>query len=472
MCGNAESGDVPVIKVIGLLCFADQLAVDMLAQVKSAEHDLIWLAERSRRHARYSAARALADSLDPDVRRWVLATPRGLLSSDLARHIAETQGLAEQLSRETADDDLWDQAGNLLLAMTSTRNYQSEISRYEHARSAYGHWMDSSRHRPPSLDRAALVVMVAEDLLSGPAAPVAGDSRRGLAEQAMRILRSKPWSEMLHGCAHSGDPVEARRAAWVIDAMTRGCDLDNRFSIRIVVPDPRPTDYPQVEARILIDGKPVVAAAFDKGPAEEPEWLVHSGRLRATSEPKEVRLAEAYCTEGCCGGLYVTIVREGTEVVWKNWRSSMRSEPPPDVRFDAAEYDREIERAEQDHSWEWPARTVARLIADRLRADPTILGRWDCAPGWCTAWLRDFNTARLTFTHPARTGSFDDPLIQFGFLVDVEDRVPESVAAEIIESISGTDPKTTAEMIGGSKDGADKLGLDYRQPTRWQARRD
>jgi hypothetical protein len=365
------------------------------------------------------------------------------------------------------DDDLWDQAGTLLLAMTSTRNYQSEISRYEHARSAYEHWMAGSGHRLPSLERAALLVMVAEDLLSGPAAPVAGDDRRSLAGKARSVLHSQPWAGMLRDCARSGNPIEARRAAWVIGAMTRSCDLDSKFAIRIVVPDPRPVGFPQVEARILIDGKPAVAAAFDKGPAAEPEWLVYSGRLRAASEPREVRLAEAYCTEGCCGGLYVTIVREGPQVVWKNWRSSMRSDPPQEVRFDAAEYDREIERAEQDHGWEWPARTVARLVADRLRADRTILGRWDCAPGWCTAWLQDFDTARMTFTYPARRDSFNDPHVQFGLLVAVGDRVPESVAAEVFESMRSTDPKTIAEMIGGSKDGANKLGLAYRKPSRW-----
>ena len=148
MCGSAEHSDVPVIKMIGLLCFADQLAVNTLAQIPSAEHDLIWLAERSRRHARYSAVQALAGNPDPGVRRWVLATPRELLSSDLARRIAEGHRLAEQLERGIVDDDLWDQAGNLLLAMTSTRNYQSEISRYEHARSAYEHWMAPGTGRP------------------------------------------------------------------------------------------------------------------------------------------------------------------------------------------------------------------------------------------------------------------------------------------------------------------------------------
>jgi hypothetical protein len=36
-----------------------------------------------------------------------------------------------------------------------------------------------------------------------------------------------------------------------------------------------------------------------------------------------------------------------------------------------------------------------------------------------------------------------------------------------IESIRDIDPKTNAEIIGGSKDGTGKLGLAYRKPSRW-----
>lgn len=93
--------------------------------------------------------------------------------------------------------------------------------------------------------------------------------------------------------------------------------------------------------------------------------------------------------------------------------------------------------------------------------------RWDCEPGWCTAWLKDFDTARLTFTHPARRDSFDAPSIQFGLVVEVGNQNPQALSAQIIASMRRTDPKSTAEMIGGSKDGAEKLGLAYRKPARW-----
>jgi hypothetical protein len=467
LCGHAERRDVPTIKTVGLLRFADQLAAEALAKVPGAAYDLVWLAERSRGYPRILAVRALAAHPDPVVRQWVLSTPRELLSSDLARQIAEGHKLAEMLGPLAADDVLWDHVGNLLLAMTSTRGHRSEISRYQEAAVVYQRWVALAGRRPATLHRAALLTMVAQDLCTGPAAPAVGGLRQDLISQINHVLSSQPWAGMLRRGARSDDPVEARRAAWVLSEASRNDIPEGRFAIRVVVPDPDPVGFPLVEARVVIDGMPIVAAAFDKGPAESPERLVHNGRLAATSEPRDVMLAAAHCTEGCCGALYATIVRDGAEVVWKDWRSSMRGDPPQEVRFDAAQYDREVARAERDHSWEWPARTLARLVADQFHADPAILGRWDCAPGWCTAWLKDFDTARLTFIHPARRDSFEDPSIQFGLAVDVQGRAPDALAAEIIESMRNTDPKSVAEMIGGSSDEAEKLGLVYKKPSRW-----
>jgi hypothetical protein len=467
LSGNAGRQDIPSIKTVGLLCFADQLAIQVLAQIPDASHDLIWLADRSRGHARISAVEALVGNVDPLVRDWVLATPRELVSSALARQIAEAYQLPQMLDGPGVRDRLWDQVGNLLLAMTSTRNYRYEINRYEHAPAVYERWVAGAAERPATVERAALLTMVSQDIATGAAAAVVGEYRGDHVGKIRDVLASPAWRRVLEHSASSNDPIETRRARWVIATMARDENLGERFAIRVVVPDPKPAGFPQVEARILIDGLPIVAAAFDKGPAEQPEYLIDAGRLRAEGEPREVRLAEAYCTEECCGGLYVTIAREGTEVVWKDWRSSMPSDPPREVRFDAAQYDREVARAERDHGWEWPARTVARLVNERLRTEPDILGRWDCKPGWCTAWLGDFDTARLTFLHPAHRDSFNDPHVQFGLVIDVHGQGPEAVAEQIVESLRVGDPKTIAEVIGGSRDGAEKLGLTAGKPSRW-----
>lgn len=308
LIGNAEPVDTPTIKIVGLMCFADQLAIEALAAIPGAERDLIWLAERSRAHPRITAVTALAGHPDPGVRRWVRSTPRDILSSDLARKIAEQHDLPEMLTGAATDGHTWDQVGNLLLAMASTRNYQSEISRYEHASAVYHRWIALAQRQQATLERAAALAMVAEDLRTGAAAPVIGEPRNQLVEEICGVLSSMEWRGTLARTATTGDAVEARRAAWVIEQVTLGGVPPGRFAIRVVVPDPSPVGFPQVETRIVIDGMPAVAQAFDKGPAESPERLLTSDQLRATSEPREVRLAEAYCTEGCCGGLYVTIV--------------------------------------------------------------------------------------------------------------------------------------------------------------------
>ncbi|HEX6360257.1 hypothetical protein [Actinophytocola sp.] len=350
--GNAERRDVAALRIIGRLRCVERLAVEALAAIPGAERDLVWLAERAGLFARIRVVETLVDSDDPAVRDWVRSTPRDLLSSDLARRIAERHGLAELLHESVVTDAVWDQAGNLLLAMTDTRDNQSEIGRYEAAVTVYERWVALADRRPATLERAALLAMVAEDLRTGPAAPVARGLRGPLVDQIERVLSTRSWVEMLADSAGSDDPVTVRRAEWLMREVARDNAPRGRFAVRIVVPEPNPGGFPRVEARIVIDGIPVVAAAFDRGPADSPQRLLHSGRLRATSEPREIKLAEAYCTEGCCGGLYVTIVREGSEVVWKDWRSSTPGEPPQEMRFDAAEYDREVTRAERDRSWE------------------------------------------------------------------------------------------------------------------------
>ncbi|MGW4142910.1 hypothetical protein ACWELV_40310 [Streptomyces mirabilis] len=42
-----------------------------------------------------------------------------------------------------------------------------------------------------------------------------------------------------------------------------------------------------------------------------------------------MRLAEASCTEDCCGALCVTIQRDGDYVLWDEWRNPDARQPAP-----------------------------------------------------------------------------------------------------------------------------------------------
>ncbi|MBF6507630.1 hypothetical protein IU422_07710 [Nocardia farcinica] len=102
----------------------------------------------------------------------------------------------------------------------------------------------------------------------------------------------------------------------------------SRLALHVVVPEPERPGR-NVELRALVDGVDVVAAAFHSGPARSPQELLRpGGPLEATAEPHEVRLAEAECTEGCCGALHVMVRGDDEHVVWSEWRNTGRGEHP------------------------------------------------------------------------------------------------------------------------------------------------
>lgn len=224
------------------------------------------------------------------------------------------------------------------------------------------------------------------------------------------------------------------------------------FAVRVVTWEPKPVGM--VEARVLIDGVPIAARVFGCFGADPPEWVIP--QLAATAEPKEIVLDENDGDE-----LRVTIVREGDEVVWRDWKCQIRARLPRDVRFDARQYDREVARVTHDHSWEWAARTAARLINERLRADPAILGRWDCVRGRSYSTWESLDLAELDFSYPD-VGSY----VAFRLPVDVTGRDPEEVADEVVVALVASDPKATTGMVGeNAEDRAALVGLPYRPLT-------
>jgi len=190
--------------------------------------------------------------------------------------------------------------------------------------------------------------------------------------------------------------------------------------------------------------------------------LFGQARRAAAAEPHEVRLAEAYCTEGCCGALYVTVVQDGDTVVWRDWRGHTTAAPPPEVRFAAEEYEAELTRAETDHTWEWPARTVARLLRTRLTAQPDLLTRWNCQPSWTWARAHEPSQVRFTFYYPEQPKLPDaKPWLQFERVIAVDGTPATDQAARVIEQLEMVDPKTQAAVVGGHRDHAEQLGYTW-----------
>ncbi|MEU0394886.1 hypothetical protein ABZ208_19325 [Streptomyces sp. NPDC006208] len=474
--------DAELIRTVGLLACCTGPAADALVAVDCATGDLSWLAERSHPRRRRKLIEALCTRGDPASRRWLLAEPldRRTTPASQARSIAESTRLAEVLDQQPLDAATLAQAARLLAVMTDPNDYRSAIGQYTDAMPAYAALVRRLGELPPSLDHYALLLSLLLDLHSGRSALLDWEpgERERIAVALRSVLSHPEWTGQVTAAEPSADIAERRRAAWILHATGATYSFApaerrafNRLAVQVTVPDPAGPG--QVETRLLVDGTPVIAQAFDSGQAQTPEYLLGRGLLRASEEPTDVQLAEAWCTEGCCGALYVTISREGDTVVWRNWRRPNASRSaaelplPGELRFDAAEYDEEISRAESDHTWEWPARTVARLLGERLRAEPGLLGRWRCAPGWIGTHYAEPEQVELSFTYPSPPAQdTGNAWVQFVWTLPDGGTPPEERAEAALRRLAEVNPTTYATLAGGSREAAQALGFTWPERSR------
>ncbi|MEV6602118.1 hypothetical protein AB0M36_35490 [Actinoplanes sp. NPDC051346] len=226
--------------------------------------------------------------------------------------------------------------------------------------------------------------------------------------------------------------------------------MTSRLQLRIVVPDLQHRGG-TVQVRPVIDGRDILEV-FPEGPGAQPEKLLApDGPLTAAAQPHEVCLATAKCTEECCGALYVSIRRDGDQVVWGAWRNpDDEALELPEFRFDAAEYDRELRDAGADTSWEWPARTVARLLGQRLREEPGLLARWDCELHAVVAWPWQRDDVTVLFFHPGLPAAGESwPWQQFKLNLPVGHGDPADEVARLVDQLVTTDPRQAGQRCGG-----------------------
>lgn len=469
-----EPEDVHYLKILGLLRVFARPAVGALNALECPTAALVWLAN----HAEHRALRHLIDAIasrnDEEARRWLMQAPLayGTVGPSTARRIAEAVQLADILGEDQVNTQVLAQAGRLLCRMTGLRDYQPEVLNYQQAATSYSALIARASRLPPTLDHYAILLSLALDLHSGPSVLLDWQpgQREALLDALEAILSTPSWATVLE--VEPEDLGEGRRVRWMRRTARQPFNHPTASRLRVEATVRDPADPDTVEARLLIDGRPLVPEAFGKGSANSPEYLLDSGRLRATVEPREVQLAEAYCTEGCCGAIYVTICRDGGQVVWRDWRRPPTRRPRaelPEYRFNAAEYDAEIERAENDRSWAWPARNTARLIAAGLRDQPDLLTRWDSRVGWIGTDFHETDTATVSFMYwPGLAVGQQDkkgPWLQFIWSIPDDGTPAEIQAAAALRQLAEQDPKTYAQVRGGSRSHAEALGFPWPEAT-------
>jgi len=159
--------------------------------------------------------------------------------------------------------------------------------------------------------------------------------------------------------------------------MNTGECLELRIEVR---PSPETNDH---EVRLLGNGKSLVDRLSSGLIGLDPDDLFTDTicPLRAESESHRATIGRCSCGIIGCGSVEVEIRRELDQVVWTAMDSSLQ------VRFLAAQYDGEVERALQDRTWETPERTAARLISQAV--DRAALARRGFEFSWASGRCRN-----------------------------------------------------------------------------------
>ncbi|MEU8621614.1 hypothetical protein [Streptomyces sp. NPDC048623] len=235
------------------------------------------------------------------------------------------------------------------------------------------------------------------------------------------------------------------------------------LQLRIVSP-PAGSERGVPEVRPVVDGQDLLVDGSSHWRGASPRHLLDPDDrpLHADAVPREVRLAGGGCgVESCCGALYVTVVRDGDEVVWSGWRDpagpGIRL---PELRFDAEPYEAEVRRATADRGWEWPACAVARLLEAALRRREDWLARWECELEAVWAARREPDRIHVVLGHPGIDLEDGRPWLQFGLTLLVDDGDPTEQAGRFEAQLTAADPRAVAEVWGGSAD-AERLGYPW-----------
>ncbi|MEU6210921.1 hypothetical protein ABZ891_13545 [Streptomyces sp. NPDC047023] len=223
------------------------------------------------------------------------------------------------------------------------------------------------------------------------------------------------------------------------------------LALRPVLPHPQAI-FRGAAIRPVIDGRDLLEEIHPDGDSScyQEMWLGSSETwpLRAAREPRRVELSNNDCVTDCCGGVFVTIQRRGDYVEWVSWENTNdnRVPVPPEVRFDASQYDAELARVVADHGWEEPVDTAARLLTRRV-AETDWYNRWDCLPfgyGICVRERGEAAEVLMRFvTSPFGGGGAHRCHVM---TVTAQESVEEQVR-RFLEQITATDPRESAESL-------------------------
>ncbi|CAG0929682.1 hypothetical protein PLCT1_01108 [Planctomycetaceae bacterium] len=150
----------------------------------------------------------------------------------------------------------------------------------------------------------------------------------------------------------------------------------------VVLPSPDTNDH---EVRFIADGVDLIESFCEGSLGLDPDDVLLPNALAASSAPHVALIARCDCGVIGCGDIEAEITLVGEVVTWV--LGPEQSGTSPILRFAAASYIRELERATADTSWETPDRTAARLL--RASVNQEMLAAHDLRFLWASGRVRD-----------------------------------------------------------------------------------
>ena len=189
-----------------------------------------------------------------------------------------------------------------------------------------------------------------------------------------------------------------------------------------VVPSPDTNDHAVL---IFIDGRDLIQDHSPDMMGMDPDEILHNRFLAPQVSPFEATVARCTCGVVGCGSATVEISTEGEAVVWDSWDGALAVSNPGRIVFQKTHYLEALTKAVNDHSWETPDRTAARLLETKV--DRNFLLSHELEYQWASGRVEDGK-----FTVSLRgPGSFHQILVHVTWSHERPEEIAEKAAQNL-----------------------------------------
>lgn len=192
-----------------------------------------------------------------------------------------------------------------------------------------------------------------------------------------------------------------------------------------VEPSPDSNDH---QVRIIIDGVDMLWKHAPDMLGVDPEDILKLDLLASRKDSHEEIIARCACGVIGCGNATVQISQEADAVIWDKWGGDLYHRNPGTLTFRKNQYDEAVRTVLNDHSWEPPDRTAARLL--RSEVNHEFLANYGLEYEWSSGRVKE---SSFTISLLSRTGQV---LLNLSW----QGESPEEIAKKAAELLM-TDPQ-------------------------------